>query len=110
MRSWTRATYPLKILNFILAQPKDPNLKMSNIVLTVQRGGHAISGDQGAKAATGISLLSLLLGVAAAAAGAGEAAMGVIIRRGISANLVSALYHGPFEAQVRSDDDRPDQS
>jgi len=38
------------------------------------------------------------------------AAMGVIIRRGISAYLVSALYHGPFEAQVRSDDDRPDQS
>ncbi len=42
-------------------------------------GGHAISGEQGSKEATGISLLSLLLGVAAAAAGGGEAAMGVIM-------------------------------
>ncbi|MFM5931842.1 MAG: M48 family metalloprotease [Novosphingobium sp.] len=42
-------------------------------------GGHAISGEQGAKEANGISLLSLLLGVAAAAAGGGEAAMGVIM-------------------------------
>ena len=41
-------------------------------------GGHAI-GDGGSKAATGISLLSLLLGAAAAAAGGGEAAMGVIM-------------------------------
>jgi len=41
-------------------------------------GGHAIS-DGGAKAASGISLLSLLLGAAAAAAGGGEAAMGVIM-------------------------------
>jgi predicted Zn-dependent protease len=41
-------------------------------------GGHAI-GNGGAKAATGISLLSLLLGAAAAAAGGGEAAMGVIM-------------------------------
>jgi predicted Zn-dependent protease len=42
-------------------------------------GGHAISGAQGAKEASSISLLSLLLGVAAAAAGGGEAAMGVIM-------------------------------
>lgn len=42
-------------------------------------GGHAISGEQGAKAAGNISLLSLLLGVAAAAAGGGEAAMGVMM-------------------------------
>jgi predicted Zn-dependent protease len=41
-------------------------------------GGHAI-GNGGAKAASGISLLSLLLGAAAAAAGGGEAAMGVIM-------------------------------
>lgn len=40
-------------------------------------GGHIIRFDEGAKAATNITLLSLLLGVAAAAAGAGEAAMGV---------------------------------
>jgi predicted Zn-dependent protease len=41
-------------------------------------GGHAISIGDGAKAATSISLLSMLLGVAAAVAGAGEAAMGVM--------------------------------
>ena len=41
-------------------------------------GGHAI-GNGGAKAAQGISILSLLLGAAAAAAGAGEAAMGVFM-------------------------------
>jgi len=41
-------------------------------------GGHAIS-DGGSKAASGISLLSLLLGAAAAAVGGGEAAMGVIM-------------------------------
>ena len=42
-------------------------------------GGHAITGEQGAKAAGNISLLSLLLGVAAAAAGGGDAAMGVMM-------------------------------
>ena len=41
-------------------------------------GGHAINGG-GSKAATGISLLSLILGGLAAAAGAGEAAMGVVM-------------------------------
>ena len=41
-------------------------------------GGHVIS-DAGGKAASGISILSLLLGAAAAAAGGGEAAMGVIM-------------------------------
>ena len=41
-------------------------------------GGHAIS-DGGSKAATSISILSLLLGAAAAVAGAGEAAMGVMM-------------------------------
>lgn len=41
-------------------------------------GGHAIS-DGGSKAASGISILSLLLGAAAAMAGAGDAAMGVLM-------------------------------
>lgn len=41
-------------------------------------GGHVIN-DAGGKAATGITLLSLLLGAAAAAAGGGEAAMGVLM-------------------------------
>ena len=41
-------------------------------------GGHVIS-DGGSKAATGISLLSLVLGGLAAAAGAGDAAMGVFM-------------------------------
>ena len=41
-------------------------------------GGHAIN-DGGGKAATGITLLSLLLGAAAAAAGSGDAAMGVLM-------------------------------
>ena len=40
-------------------------------------GGHAISGG-GAQAASSISLLSMLLGVAAAVAGAGAAAMGIM--------------------------------
>jgi predicted Zn-dependent protease len=42
-------------------------------------GGHVTRFDEGYKAATGISLLSLVLGVAAAAAGAGDAAMGLIM-------------------------------
>ena len=42
-------------------------------------GGHAIRVNEGAKTATGISLLSLLLGAAAIAAGAGEAGMGVLM-------------------------------
>lgn len=42
-------------------------------------GGHAISGEQGAKAAGGISLLSLLIGAAAVAAGGGEAGMAAIM-------------------------------
>lgn len=41
-------------------------------------GGHAVL-NHGGKAASGISLLSLLLGAAAAAAGGGEAAMGVLM-------------------------------
>ena len=42
-------------------------------------GGHAIRVGEGAKTATGISLLSLLLGAAALAAGGGEAGMGIMM-------------------------------
>ena len=42
-------------------------------------GGHIIRSSEGAKGATGITILSLLLGAAAAAAGAGDAAMGVLM-------------------------------
>ena len=42
-------------------------------------GGHVIRFDEGAKAATGITILSLLLGVAAAAAGAPDAGMGILM-------------------------------
>ena len=41
-------------------------------------GGHVISSGEGAKAATGIMLLSLLLGAAAMAAGGGEAGAGIM--------------------------------
>ena len=41
-------------------------------------GGHIIRSGEGMKAATGITLLSLLLGAAAIAAGGGEAGMGII--------------------------------
>jgi predicted Zn-dependent protease len=43
------------------------------------QGGHAIRSSDGAKAATGISLLSLVLGAAAIAAGAGDAGMGILM-------------------------------
>jgi predicted Zn-dependent protease len=42
-------------------------------------GGHAIRVGDGAKTATGISLLSLLLGAAAIAAGGSEAGMGIMM-------------------------------
>ncbi|MCJ2188588.1 M48 family metalloprotease [Novosphingobium beihaiensis] len=57
-------------------------------------GGHAVL-NRGGKAATGISLLSLLLGAAAAAAGGGEAAAGVVL-----AGQQAAL--GKFLAYTRS--------
>lgn len=41
-------------------------------------GGHVIRINEGAKAATGISILSLLLGAAAIAAGAGDAGAGIM--------------------------------
>ena len=42
-------------------------------------GGHALGNPDAARASTGISILSLLLGAAAAAAGAGDAAMGIVM-------------------------------
>ncbi len=42
-------------------------------------GGHVIRFDEGARAATGITILSLLLGIAAAAAGAPDAGMGIVL-------------------------------
>ena len=42
-------------------------------------GGHITRFGEGAKSATGVSLLSLLIGVAAAAAGAGDAALGAVL-------------------------------
>src|SRR5690606_7857409 len=42
-------------------------------------GGHAIRVGEGAKVATGISLLSLLLGAAAMAAGGADAGMGIMM-------------------------------
>lgn len=41
-------------------------------------GGHIVRFSEGARAATGISLLSLLLGAAVIAAGGGEAGMGIL--------------------------------
>ncbi|ARS27989.1 M48 family metalloprotease [Sphingomonas sp. KC8] len=41
-------------------------------------GGHIVRFSEGARAATGISLLSLLLGAAVMAAGGGEAGMGIL--------------------------------
>jgi predicted Zn-dependent protease len=41
-------------------------------------GGHVLRGEEGAKTATGIMLLSLLLGAAAMAAGAGDAGAGIM--------------------------------
>ena len=42
-------------------------------------GGHVVSAGDGAKAAQNISILSLLIGIAAAAAGAGEAGMAAVM-------------------------------
>jgi predicted Zn-dependent protease len=42
-------------------------------------GGHIVRASEGANAATGISVLSLLLGAAAMAAGAGDAGMGIMM-------------------------------
>lgn len=55
-------------------------------------GGHAIRAGEMYKGATRISILSLLLGAAAAAAGAGDAAMGVVMA-GQQAALGSVLAY-----------------
>jgi len=70
--------------------------------------GHLASGDvlrgsEGIKAATGISLLSLILGAAAIAAGAGEAGMGIL-----AAGQQAAL--GKFLAFSRAQESSADQS
>ena len=54
-------------------------------------GGHILRMHEGAKQATGITILSLLLGVAAMAAGAGEAGMGIMMagQRAAMGNLLA---------------------
>ncbi len=70
--------------------------------------GHLASGDvlrgsEGAKAATGISLLSLLLGAAAVAAGAGDAGAGILM-----AGQTAAM--GKYLAFSRAQESGADQS
>lgn len=64
-------------------------------------GGHIVRFGEGAKAATGITLLSLLLGVAAMAAGGGDAGMGII-----SAGQQAAM--GKFLAFTRTQESSAD--
>ncbi len=66
-------------------------------------GGHLTRQGDGAKGATGISLLSLLLGAAAIAAGAGDA--GIAILSG-----GQAVAAGSFLAYSRSEESSADQS
>ncbi len=64
-------------------------------------GGHVITSDDGVRSATGISVLSLLLGAAAMAAGAGDAGMAIM-----SAGQQAAL--GKFLAFSRSQESSAD--
>jgi predicted Zn-dependent protease len=66
-------------------------------------GGHVISGAQGAKAATAVMLLSLLLGAAAMAMGGGEAGAGIM-----AAGQQAAL--GKFLAFNRAQESAADQA
>ena len=66
-------------------------------------GGHAIRVYEGANKATAITLLSLVLGAAAIAAGAGEAGMGIL-----SAGQQAAL--GSFLAFTRAQESSADQA
>jgi len=66
-------------------------------------GGHVIRIGEGVKEATGITLLSLLAGIALAAAGAGEAGMGVM-----AAGQQAAL--GKFLAYSRTQESSADQA
>ncbi|WOK35830.1 M48 family metalloprotease [Sphingomonas sp. C3-2] len=64
-------------------------------------GGHIVRFSEGAKAATGITLLSLVLGIAAVAAGAGDAGMGIM-----AAGQQAAL--GKFLAFTRTQESSAD--
>jgi predicted Zn-dependent protease len=66
-------------------------------------GGHIIRSEQGVRQATGIMILSLLLGAAAMAAGAGEAGMGVL-----AAGQQAAM--GRFLAFTRTQENSADQA
>jgi predicted Zn-dependent protease len=66
-------------------------------------GGHLYRQSDGAKGATGISLLSLLLAAGAIAAGAGDAGI-AIIQGG------QALAYGNFAAYTRSEESSADQA
>ena len=66
-------------------------------------GGHVIRFGEGAKVATGITLLSLLLGAAAMAAGAGEAGAGIM-----AAGQQAAM--GKFLAFTRAQESATDQA
>ena len=64
-------------------------------------GGHVIRSGEGAKQATGISLLSLVLGGIAMAAGAGDAAMGAMM-------LGQSMAMNSFMAFTRSQETSAD--
>ncbi|WP_449697017.1 M48 family metalloprotease [Allosphingosinicella flava] len=66
-------------------------------------GGHVIRYSQGAGTATGITILSLLLGVAAVAAGAGEAGAGIM-----AAGQQAAM--GKFLAFLKAEESSADQA
>ncbi len=64
-------------------------------------GGHVIRSGEGIKEATGISLLSLVLGAAAIAAGAGEAGAGIL---GVGQQLAVSRFLGFSRTQEASAD------
>jgi len=66
-------------------------------------GGHVVRFSEGAKAATGISIISLILGAAAMAAGAGEAGAGIL-----AAGQQAAM--GRFLAFSRTQESSADQA
>ena len=66
-------------------------------------GGHIIRYNQGASTATGITILSLILGAAAMAAGAGEAGAGIM-----AAGQQAAM--GKFLAYLQSEESSADQA
>jgi len=64
-------------------------------------GGHILRSSEGAKKATGISILSLILGAAAIAAGAGDAGIGIL---GAGQQAARASFLGYSRIQERSAD------